>query len=201
MGRFADQDVALKESYDMLMNDLNNELVREAAMMTKLRHHNIVRFFGIWPQDEDRVFLVMELCPNGDLRDAAQDPESTLKERQQWILQVASAMEYLHGRTPPIVHRDLKPQNVLLDAKRNAKVCDFGTSKTMETTRDMTVGIGTVAYMAPEMMRAFSDRETKIEVDGTKCDVFSFAMLALYVATGKTPYDGLNNNEIYPQKL
>ena len=41
MGRFADQDVALKESYDMLMNDLNNELIREAAMMTKLRHHTI----------------------------------------------------------------------------------------------------------------------------------------------------------------
>ena len=104
-------------------------------------------------------------------------------------------MQYLHGRSPPIIHRDLKPQNVLLDAKRNAKVCDFGTSKTMETTRDMTVGIGTVAYMAPEMMRAFS--ETVSQMDGTKCDVFSFAMLALYVATGESPYDGLDNSEIF----
>merc|ERR1711939_903265 len=99
----------------------------------------------------------------------------------------ASAMEYLHGRTPPIVHRDLKPQNVLLDDKRNAKVCDFGTSKTMEKSRDMTTGIGTVAYMAPEMMRAFSENSKKMDMDGTKCDIFSFAMLALYVATGKSP--------------
>jgi len=204
MGRFAEQDVALKESYDMLMNDHNDELVREAAMMTKLRHHNIVRYFGVWQCDggagdesEDRVFLVMELCPNGDLRAAAQDPNSTMAERQQWIMQVASAMSYLHGRTPPIVHRDLKPENVLLDTHRNAKVCDFGASKTMENSRDMTAGVGTVAYMAPELMRAFSQNAAKVDVDATKCDMFSFAMLALYVATGKTPYAGLDNNAIF----
>ena len=202
MGTFVDQDVALKESYDMLMNDVNGELIKEANMMTKLTHHNIVRFFGIWQpeggaDDGDRVFLVMELCPNGDLRDAANDPDSTLEERQRWIVQVASAMSYLHGRTPPIVHRDLKPQNVLLDAHRNAKVCDFGVSKSVEKSRDMTVRIGTVAYMPPEMMRAFSDSSPKMQLDGTKCDVFSFAMLALYVATGKTPYEGLSNEQIF----
>ena len=203
-GRFAEAHVALKESFDMMMGN-NGEMAREAAMMTKLRHHNIVTFFGIWQPDiesgeeeeTDRVFLVMELCPNGDLRDAAQDPESSLKQRQQWIMQVASAMEYLHGRTPPIVHRDLKPQNVLLDAKRDAKVCDFGTSKTMEKSRDMTAGIGTVAYMAPELMKAFTDGTTKVDIDGTKCDVFSFAVLALHVATGKAPHAGLSNEEIF----
>merc|ERR1711939_881143 len=100
----------------------------------------------------------------------------------------ASAMEYLHGRTPPIIHRDLKPQNVLLDAKRNAKVCDFGTSKTIEKSRDMTAGIGTVAYMAPELMRACSENASKIHIDGTKCDIFSFAVLALHVVTGKAPF-------------
>ena len=203
MGRFTDCDVALKESYDMLMNEHQDELVREAGMMLKLTHHNIVRFFGIWqPEDATgeetgRVFLVMELCPNGDLRDAAQNPDSSLLQRQQWITQVASAMQYLHGRTPPIIHRDLKPQNVLLDAKGNAKVCDFGTSKVMESSRDMTVGVGTVAYMAPEMMRAFSENSTGAEIDGTKCDVFSFAILALYVATGEAPYAGLDNQDIF----
>merc|ERR1719472_566909 len=171
--------------------------------MTKLRHHNIVRFFGIWQpavqtEDEsDRIFLVMEMCPNGDLRDAAEDPNNRLQERKQWILQIASAMKYLHGRTPPIIHRDLKPQNVLLDGKRNAKVCDFGTSKAMEKSRDMTAGVGTVAYMAPELMRAFSENAdaSHCAADGTKCDMFSFAVLALSVATGRPPYQGLSNTE------
>ena len=203
VGRFADQDVALKESHDMLLNGQTDELVREASMMTKLRHHNIVRFFGIWQpegtgsEQTGRVFLVMELCPNGDLKQAAEDPGSTLQKRQQWIMQVASAMDYLHGRTPPIVHRDLKPHNVLLDAQRNAKVCDFGTSKAAEKSRDMTAGIGTVAYMAPEMMRAFTENADHVHIDGIKCDVFSFAILALHVATGQRPHAGLDNLTIF----
>ena len=112
-------------------------------------------------------------------------------------MQVALAMQYLHGRTPPVVHRDLKPQNVLLDAQGNAKICDFGISKGMESSRDMTVGIGTVAYMAPEMMQAFSNTTSRVDIDGTKCDVFSFAVLALYVATGKAPHAGLSNEDIF----
>merc|ERR1712037_559596 len=79
------------------------------------------------------------------------------------------------------------------------QVCDFGTSKTMEKSRDMTVGVGTVAYMAPEQMRAFTDSSSiKImTADGTKFDVFSFAMLALFVATGEATYHGLDNNNIF----
>ena len=67
----------------------------------------------------------------------------------------------------------------------------------MEKSRDMTVGVGTVAYMAPELMRAFSEHAAKIEADGTKCDMYSFAILALYVATGQTPYSGLSNENIF----
>ena len=114
-------------------------------MMTKLRHPNIVRFFGIWQlkggakrRNTDRVFLVMEFCPNGDLQNAAQDPKSSLKQRQQWIMQVASAMKYLHGRTPPVVHRDLKPENVLLNEHFVAKIADFGISREAATRRATT---------------------------------------------------------------
>ena len=69
---------------------------------------------------------------------------------------VASALSFLHSRTPPVVHRDLKPQNVLLDECLDAKLCDFGSSKTMHES-DMTTGVGTVAYMSPEQMMAFSE--------------------------------------------
>merc|ERR1712232_667524 len=121
--------------------------VKEAIMLTKLRHPNIVAFFGIWElQDPDqiRVFLVMELCEGGDLHSAVQSAENGLHDRMKWVEQVASAFNYLHSRSPPVIHRDLKAQNVLLDRYRIAKVCDFGASKAVESGRDMTLGVGTV---------------------------------------------------------
>ena len=192
-GRFGHSDVALKESFQMLCNGKNEEMVREAGMMTKLRHPNVVTFFGICQKDK-RVFLVMEFCLNGDLRSAARNPQSTIAERKRWLVQVAWAMQYLHQRSPPIVHRDLKPQNVLLDAKWDAKVCDFGISHTARKSHDVKTMVGTLAYMAPELMESvFSEANDQ----ATKCDVFSFAVLALYVATGKTPHAGLNNEDIF----
>ena len=83
-GQFGHQAVALKERFVLT----EGEFARESAMMTKLRHPNVVRFFGIWQSDQ-RVFLVMELCAKGDLQDAALDNDNTAADRQKWILQVA----------------------------------------------------------------------------------------------------------------
>jgi len=92
---------------------------------------------------------------------------------------------------------DLKPQNVLLDHNRIAKVCDFGASKAIETGRDMTLGVGTVAYMPPEVMNEFQDSNTTAVLDAPKCDVFSFAVLALYTVTAVMPHEGLKNKDIF----
>merc|ERR1712025_37148 len=47
------------------------------------------------------------------------------------------------------------------------------------------------------MMMSFSEGATKADMDGTKCDVFSFAILAVFVVTGENPYAGLKNEEIF----
>jgi len=126
VGKFGMQEVALKESFEVIMNEYTQEMITEAIMMTKLRHPNVVQFFGIWQYNESpcetRVFLVMEFCNSGDLHDAAQDANNDLSKRLKWVLQVAAAMSYLHSRSPPVIHRDLKAQNVLLDVHGVAKV-------------------------------------------------------------------------------
>ena len=83
-GRFGDRAVALKERF--LLTEM--DIARESAMMTMLRHPNVVQFFGIWQSAQERVFLVMELCAEGDLRDAALDKDNSVADRQKWILQV-----------------------------------------------------------------------------------------------------------------
>ena len=97
----------------------------------------------------------------------------------------------------------------------------------LESSSAIAADVGTVAYMAPEIMDIYSSsqpeevcllpvrRDIMLEqppqwvtscptlqlqdqgIDGTKCDVFSFAILTLYVATGCTPYDGLNHKQIF----
>jgi serine/threonine protein kinase len=62
---------------------------------------------------------------------------------------IAAGMDYLH--TMNIIHRDLKPGNVLLTDQMRAKIADFGVSRESQGTSTKT-GIGTPAYMAPEMI-------------------------------------------------
>ena len=57
----------------------------EIAIMKIMDHPNIIKLIESF-EDHRNIYLVMELCSNGDLRDAAQDSDSTLQERKQWIL-------------------------------------------------------------------------------------------------------------------
>merc|ERR1712151_1041446 len=63
----------------------------------------------------------------------------------------------------------------------------------------MTVGVGTIAYMPPEVMGAFceGDAPAQVQLDGTKCDIFSYAVLAQYLMTGVMPHDKLSNQQIF----
>ena len=68
------------------------------------------------------------------------------------LCNVVEAMVYLHSMDPPIIHRDLKAKNVLLNGQGVAKLTDFGVSR--ETSEDtMTAEIGTVAWIAPEVLK------------------------------------------------
>ena len=108
------------------------------------------------------MFVVLELCRGGNLVDAicgkddAGSGQTSLTQKFSWALQCADALAYLHSRSPPIIHRDLKPSNVLImdDPSKTAKLADFGTSRAVKPTQqdDLTVEIGTYAYMPPECL-------------------------------------------------
>ncbi len=128
-------------------------LVREARMLAKLSHPNIVKLHDV-ERDVDAddgvtVFLVMEYLGGGDLaRWLAQRRHGTA-ELVRVFAAVGRALAAAHRAG--IVHRDVKPSNILLDDHGQPRVVDFGLAE-HERTEPAEI-VGTLPYMAPEQHR------------------------------------------------
>jgi len=201
-GTFGSEEVVLKEDSYHGYEGLDEDTIQETRIMLKTRHPYIVRFFGLWisPQS-NRLFMVMEYCMNGDLGAYIKKHGAVSKlTKYTWAVQMTDAMVYLHGRT--IIHRDLKPGNILLNSNLCAKLADFGIAREVNETRDLTIQVGTVAFMPPEAMDMSDDEDDeendkKVAVDGKKWDVYSMSIVFAFVFTGKEVYPGLTNPRIF----
>jgi serine/threonine protein kinase len=118
---------------------------RECEVLAKIQHPSCVAFYGC-SESNDCLVIVQGLYAGGDLRRAILDhPEAALRRNQDFLLEIAGALEHLHSNN--IVHRDLKPENVLLTKTdvecSSLKVYDFGLSKISEysTARNATCAL------------------------------------------------------------
>ncbi|KDO25290.1 TKL protein kinase [Saprolegnia parasitica CBS 223.65] len=93
---------------------------------------------------------------------------------------VADALSYLHSFQPTIIHRDLKSKNVLLSATWNAQLNDFGYSRVTSQDELMTMNVGTIAWIAPEILTG--GRYTE------QADIYSFGVLMSELDTLEVPY-------------
>lgn len=107
------------------------------------------------------------------------DPLATL----QIMLKVSRALQHAHTRT--IIHRDLKPRNILVDARNEPVVLDWGLSWIIgqKPERGITKIVGTPAYMSPEQARGEEQSLT------AATDVYSVGAILYHVLTGKPPFD------------
>lgn len=125
----------------------------ECQVLRSIRHRNLVKVISSCA-NFDYKMLVLEYMPNENLERwlHSTDRFLDLTQRLKVMIDVASAMEYLHkGHLFVVVHCDLKPSNILLDGDMVAKVSDFGISKllTAEALIAHTKTLGTIGYMAP----------------------------------------------------
>lgn len=99
-----------------------------------LQHSHVVRFDDCF-EDEENVYMVLELCDNGSLNDLLRRRKRyTEPEARFFLTQLISACQYMHDTS--VIHRDLKLGNLFLDRNMNIKVGDFGLAALIENPGD-----------------------------------------------------------------
>ena len=113
--------------------------------------------------------------------------EWNLTNKMISIIGIAFGMRYLHSKK--IAHRDLKPENILLDSNFYPKICDFGLSKTMNSSKKLKSKAGTPAFCAPEVLSIKDDQQ----YDGEKADVYSYGMTIYSILYDEIPFSNYPN--------
>jgi len=155
---------------------------KEVLLLSRLRHPHIVSILGCAPHSAD-VFGTdrgpcywMEAIDGSPLLDAARD---TNAERvMTWLEQALQALRYLHGEG--VLHGDLSPRNLLIDARGNLKIIDFGLASVLGEEKPLEAA--TIPYMAPEKIGG---------VHRPASDLFSLGAVFYEAVSGRHPRSGV----------
>jgi serine/threonine protein kinase len=176
-----DRLVAIKSLHPECASDQETltRFRREAQVLSRLTHPNIVRFFEFGMVDA-RPFLVNEYVDGTDLkryldRSGIRDPVAIIR----LMIAALQGLEYLHSLG--IIHRDIKPANILIDSVDNLKLADFGVARDPELPGITATGWqpGSPAYMAPERLHGYPA--------SARSDLYSLGVLMHLAITGSLP--------------
>ena len=156
----------------------------EAEAAAKLEHPGIVPIHEVGERDGSCYFS-MKFVEGGQLDEVARRQPMPIRRAVELIAKVARTVHYAHDHG--ILHRDIKPGNILLDAKGEPHLTDFGLARLVETestvTRTLDV-LGTPSYMAPE--QAVGNNAAV----SSATDVYGLGAVLYQLLTGQPPFAG-----------
>ena len=176
MGRNQEEDVSRETKENFHQN-----FFLECVLLSQTNHPNIVKFIGVLrSHDKYDLTLILERLSTDLKRFLTRDANiMTLSTKISILHDVSCGLLYLHERS--IIHRDLSAGNILLTTDSRAKIADLGVSRIFDRSLSQLSKLpGTLGYMPPE---ALKDRSVYDE----SIDIFSFGVLALYVAIQEFP--------------
>lgn len=179
-------------------------VTRELEVLQKLNHPRIVRLKGFY-EDTESYYMVMEFVSGGDLMDFVAAHGAVGEDAGREISrQILTAIKYIHSMG--ISHRDLKPDNILIeqDDPVLVKITDFGLAKVQGNGSFMKTFCGTLAYVAPEVIRG---KDTSVSPDeyeerneySSLVDMWSMGCLVYVILTGHLPFSGSTQDQLYKQ--
>jgi serine/threonine protein kinase/tetratricopeptide (TPR) repeat protein len=162
--------------------DARTRFVHEAQAASSLKHHHIGTIHDIDQSGDGRVFMCMDLYEGGSLKDRIAAGALDVDDALRLAAQVADGLSAAHEAG--IVHRDIKPANILLTARGEAVIADFGLAKLSGRTQVTKTGttVGTAAFMSPE--------QTQGATVDHRSDTWSLGVVLYQMLTGKLPFQG-----------
>jgi serine/threonine protein kinase len=158
---------------------------REAKILARLDHPNIIRVLDFGPADND-FYLSFEFFNSQNLCQVLKDRKLDFGQKKNILIQLVQGLSAAHQAG--IIHRDIKPENLLIDNRQQLKIADFGlalmTDETVLTKKSSLVG--TPAYMSPEQIRG--------ETLTPQSDLFSLGLVLYEMFCGTNPCIGHDIN-------
>jgi serine/threonine protein kinase/Tfp pilus assembly protein PilF len=175
------RDVALKFLPKEFTADpeAKERFAQEAQAAAALDHPNICTIHEI-DESEGQTFIAMAHIKGESLKEKISNGSLNVDDAIRLVVQVAEGLQEAHENG--IIHRDIKPANIMLTAKGQAKIMDFGLAKLswgVDLTKTATI-MGTVAYMSPEQAKGG-------KVDH-RTDIWSLGAMLYEILTGERPF-------------
>jgi calcium-dependent protein kinase len=180
--KFAVKSLRLNESMLSFNNQQTiQQLKSEVENYLCIDHPHIARLYDVYEAKKE-FHLVMECMEGGELFDRVVDRKGLPEdEASDALRQMLLALNYIHSQG--IVHRDVKLENFMYDRQGSGhlKLIDFGFSKMVSSGEEISGSLGTVGYIAPEVLH---------QSYTSQCDVWSLGVCAFTMVSGRVPFGG-----------
>lgn len=146
---------------ETLKEKAQSMFLREAQLLLKLNHPQIVRVYEHFVED-NRHYLLLDYLSGQTVKQAVrlQGPYHQL-DVIDYAKQLAEILIYLHSQTPAVLHRDLTPDNLIINSEGQLTLIDFGAANEMLGTATGTM-VGKQSYIAPEQFQGHATEQSDL---------------------------------------